>query len=91
MTEIVLIRKQSVVDELWKRADKLIETYDGEMFGSAILTNMNLRILEDELMTHDEFHSCIYDEDLEAIHDYIWLHTKDHPLSPYRHIDHEEE
>jgi hypothetical protein len=46
---------------------------------------MNLRILEDELMTPDEFHSWVYDEDLDAIHDYIWIHTKCHPKSPYRY------
>ena len=78
-----IIRKQSVVDALWKRANTLIENYDGEMFGSSVIVNMSLRILEDELMTRDEFRSWVYDEDLDAIQDYIWIHTKDHPKSPY--------
>lgn len=83
MPEVLLIRKQSVVDELWKRANKLIETYDGDLYGSAIRVNMDLRILEDELMTLDEFHSYIYDEDLYAIHQHVWESIKDHPKSPY--------
>jgi hypothetical protein len=83
MTETIT-RKQSVVDELWKRANQLIENYDGEMFGSNVIINMNMRILEDKLMTSNEFHSWAYDEDLEAVQDYIWVHTKDHPKSPYR-------
>jgi linoleoyl-CoA desaturase len=65
MTETIT-RKQSVVDELWKRANQLIENYDGEMFGSNVIINMNMRILEDKLMTSNEFHSWAYDEDLEA-------------------------
>jgi len=89
MSNCTLIHKQSVVDKLWERANKLVETYDGQMYNSAIIINMNLRILEDNLMTIEEFNSCIYDEDLEAIQNYICVHTKDHPKSPY--IFHEEE
>ena len=84
MTETIT-RKQSVVEELWKRANQLIENYDGEMFGSNVIINMNMRILEDNLMTPNEFHSWVYNEDLEAVQDYIWVHTKDHPKSPYRY------
>lgn len=87
MPEVLLIRKQSVVDELWKRANKLIETYDGDMYGSAIRVNMDLRILEDELMTLEEFHSYIYDEDLDAIHQHVYDAIKDHPKSPYHDED----
>jgi len=84
MTKVVLIRKQSVVDELWQRANTLIENYDGELYGSTLCLNMNLHPLG--LMTPEEFHSCVYDEDLQAIYDYIWTHTKDHPKSPYPNI-----
>jgi len=81
-------RKQSVVDQLWQRANKLIETYDGELYGSRMRCNMDLRILEDDLMTSDEFASWTYDEDLVAVQDYIYHHIKDHPKSPYReHTD----
>ena len=52
-------RDQSVVDKLWKKANELVEHYDGEMYGSFMCTNMSLRILEDKLMTSEEFHSCL--------------------------------
>ena len=84
-------RDQSVVDKLWKKANELVEHYDGEMYGSFMYTNMSLRILEDKLMTSEEFHSDTYDEDLAAIHDYIFMHTKDHPKSPYLRTRGEEE
>lgn len=82
MTQAVLTRKQSVVDELWQRANKLIDNYDGELYWSTMCLNMSLDPLE--LMTPEEFHSCVYDEDLEAIYAYIRIHTKNHPKSPYR-------
>jgi len=80
----VYVRKQSVVDKLWKKANELIENYDGDLYGSRIRTNMCLRILEDKLMTRDEFWSDTYDEDLAAIHHYIFTHTREHPKSPYK-------
>jgi hypothetical protein len=82
MTEVVLTRKQSVVDELWQRANELITNYDGEPYGSTLCLNMNLNPLH--LMTSEEFHGCVYDEDLEAIYAYIRIHTENHPKSPYR-------
>lgn len=82
--EIFASRKQSVVDELWRRANRLIETYNADDYGSALRINMDLLILEDNLMTIEEFQSDLYDEDLAAIYEHIWHHTKDHPTSPYR-------
>lgn len=90
MTEVVShfrSRRQSVVDELWNRARNLVENYDGDMFGSAIRCNMALRILEDDLMTPEEFQSVIYDDDLEQIHDYMFEQTRKHSKSPYRYDD----
>lgn len=80
----VYVRKQHVVDKLWQKANELIENYDGDLYGSRIRTNMKLRILEDKLMTVEEFWSDTYDEDLVAIHHYIFTHTKEHPKSPYK-------
>jgi hypothetical protein len=85
MIKCNLVRKQSVVDKLWQKANSLVENYDGEPYGSRVYTDMNLRILEDNLMTTDEFWSDAYDEDLDAIHHFIWTHIKDHPKSPYRY------
>jgi len=82
MTQAVLTRKQSVVDELWQRANKLIDNYDGELYWSTVCLNINLGPLK--LMTPEEFHSCVYDEDLEAIYAYVRIHTENHPKSPYR-------
>ena len=82
MTELVSIRKQSVVDELWQRANILIDNYDGEPYWSTLCLNMNFHPLH--FMTHEEFHGCVYGEDLEAIYAYIRIHTENHPKSPYR-------
>lgn len=76
----VYVREQHIVDKLWKAANEVIETYDGEPYVSLMLTRLKLISFIDEF----EFWSDAYDEDIDAIHHYVFTQTKEHPKSPYK-------
>lgn len=83
---IMLVKKQSVIDELWRRTYYLVKDKslsELTLYHSRIRLNMALRILEDELMTDEEFNSNLYDADIDMMQEWIFKNQTSIPFGVF--------